>query len=391
MLGAAKAAAQISIDRYDQRFFTEQDDPMDPRYQQYGLRTDMLVITASYLSARPTQSWVDFAAVPYSQIRRTLNHYRQDRLGWNYADARAFTGVIVLDIEGEAMPPNWINIRDQCLPWDPELRAFRWFLEGWRNRIFAVKEVFPNAKIGVWNPILPPANGNAPKAFRDEAMFVAVCAKKWRVFNQVDYLCPRLYPAWGTADFNGDLAEVRARYRRYARNILLYARWIKRSNDTPIDLLPVYTLRVSNRCDRGTPGLTCSLQHRRYLIDPSVDPTLHHTLRVSITELLDPRIAVSAQNPTRMADPVAGIAFWVGDEAATAAEMASDGLTLDQFWSTLFCRGDFDADGALTAFDLNIYTELYTDGDVRADLDDDGDIDNNDLLAMVNTIAGGCP
>lgn len=381
-------AAAADIDRTENRYFVEQDEQIHPGFARHGIRTDMLMVTASYVSARPSLSWEEFTQIPDHEIARALQAYREDRLGWTVEQAREFTGVVVLDIEGEAMPNAWRFIRGTVQATDGRLDRYYEFLDAYARRIEVAKRDFPNAQIGVWNPVKAPHNGNTPPSFL-EAVDVVVEAAAYGVFDGADFLCPRLYPGWGTADFDGNTARLHRNYRQYAANTLQQSQRIRRSDGSPFYVVPVLGFVITNPCgNNGTPGYTCSTQAGSHLLDPYVDPELDDTLGIMIEELRSPTHSANGFGDQPPA-PADGYAFWVHQQtfSARAGEYTP---TADDYWDALFCRGDFDADGALTINDVVTYLELFTEKNPSADWNRDNDINVDDILGFILTVRNGC-
>ena len=56
-----------------------------------------------------------------------------------------------------------------------------------------------------------------------------------------------------------------------------------------------------------------------------------------------------------------------------------------------YCIADFDGDGRLTTHDYFAFSNGFTAGDPRADINHNGVLDLFDYLAFANSFQAGCP
>ena len=155
--------------------------------------------------------------------------------------------VLILDIE-HALHPQTIPQNADNLSLQLEI------IEAFKLRYNVTRQFFPNANLSAWAINSPFVSGQVNEGFiaRTETF---IWAGQLGMFDEIDYLAPRLFPTWGPNDSNFEF-----KVERHARTGIEYTQIINDSEGNPIPVVPILSSFVSNS----------NSMHDEELVDPIV-------------------------------------------------------------------------------------------------------------------------
>lgn len=410
----------------------QQGIPLSEDLQMYGrLRTDAFLIGGSvYAAGTPdhvSYSLEDFLTRTDEQLSQAMNNFvatrfpNEYRVGYdadsqryfNYVPESAFTGMIIMDIEGNGLVAHPDNLLDH----------YRYTsalgLTGHElvNAIMAqygkcadlTRRGFPGSKIGLFGVIRGRRNGNSSEELvRKVAFFKLKAADPRDWLRNVDYLCPVVFSGWSPNDQVQSCSggsPIRSCAARYLGMINVAVRaltrgpqieygtcggspWLPNSGCANVDPL-LWTAYEPVRDANGNFFRICPLlsikifnqtscDDDRYLVEDGVDPTLQSTLGV-ISGYLN---GLVFDQPGCLVDCYA---YWIDqeiDRSLLRRTMAA--LDFPVF-------GDFDDDGLVTSLDERIFATHWTDRSPRADMNGDGVVNAEDRCIMKSLLGDPCP
>jgi hypothetical protein len=190
-----------------------------------NLPNGAFTIIGSALSASNIITDQEFQNVTDQQIRTTLQNYIQ-----NHADFlnENTIGKVLLDIEHPRNFAEIENISDNDLDW---------FVDGVKRRVSILRELLPNARLGLYAVGSPQSQGS----LTDEKKSKYVRALNRGLLDNVDFISPVLYSRFGPNDSNYGkvLAGVSARQCRELCDHIL-------QNGQSVGVHPLVTPRIYN-------------------------------------------------------------------------------------------------------------------------------------------------
>ena len=362
-------------------------DSGDPaaNYAEHGVSTDMIVIPGEFLLAPVDLPWEKLRNAGVLETELVLRFYITDRLGWTIDQAASYTGVVVIDIRGESEPMRWRSIAVEARQPNGNRPEFNHFILAWKRRVNTVNMLFPNCDIGVRGIATPRLDGEDMDEWRAECFVIKFAARYLKVFDKVTYACPVITPRFGPDDTAGDTAALAGLYRVAASRACKFSRKIRRTDMVRLEAFPLIELTVDNDCSSPIPGIDCSTYHGQHLLE--FDPGLTNTVAEMIGTFRQPRFLITIDGVRRFAPPIEQYGFWVDADTPSGSDPTA---TTDAVLDAIYCRGDYNADGELDSADEQIFLGLFSGGDDRADVDDSGVLDADDLIAFQTLLLDGC-
>lgn len=192
-----------------------------------NLPNGAFTITGSPLSASFNVTDAEFQNVTDDQIRTTLQNYianNEDYLNENT------TGKVLIDIEHPRNFTTIENISDTDLDW---------FVDGVKRRVRILRELLPNARLGLYGVGSPQSQGSETAEADKKLKYDRALNRGF--LENVDFISPVLYPRFGPSDSNYGkvLAGVSARQCRNLCDYIL-------QNGPSVDVHPLFTPRIYN-------------------------------------------------------------------------------------------------------------------------------------------------
>jgi len=179
-------------------------------------------------------------------LERTLNNTAEEVRDYlisyanHYGIARDTTDIVILDIEGYRFSPMYFgNYIDQSISYYNPAMLDR-ILDAYKLRISVAREVFPNAKLGLYDTITPHGFGEADLAPMIRRQRGYEYAASQGLFEELDYACPVLYQIWGETDYGFSRSDAVTRLGIEA------TRSLTRMDGTPLEIMPMMSLTVFN-------------------------------------------------------------------------------------------------------------------------------------------------
>ena len=354
------STAQPDRYRTRQHVAPSQDD-----FGIYGVNPEVIIISGGTFVAHnrivsnntPATTLDEFIAASYGTLLNKMTDFRDDNLHWTQAQAEAFDGIVIMDIEGE---PNLVNIAGFNL--DPTSAYFNTLVAAYQLRTSVTAEIFPNATLGIWGVGAAPNNGFTSP---DRVDIWREFATR-HTFDDITYAVPPMYARWCDDDVSqpgtGGLTDLATRYEDIAHNTLDQLddvfdglTYLETSAPVPALIpLPAVTGRIYNHLS------TC---HETLLTD--FDPGYANTL-IPQLEVLE----------TRGSD----VLFWNNGFASNDAERYA--------YSLFYCRGNQRyADSVLNQHDYTDFLTHYSEMDPLADVNRDGSITALDLQTFLGYLS----
>lgn len=317
------------------RYLAKQDSPPSDNVAQYSVSTDAFLIAGGRYAAGINSTITDFVNQSTTNLGSQLNT-QLSNMGWTSIDAAAFTGVVIMDIEGEANA----SLIDHHGP-DPvtDPAGFTALVDAIRMKVHVTKAFFPNAEIGYWQVGSVNANGGHNQANIDYLMDLGDAG----AFDEVDYFVPQLYPIRCPGDTwcNGTLiTNLDVLYENRATGTVAAAKMVLDSNGDPLKVMPMLTGRMLDFAG-GCAQTNCAGMQ---VLD--ADPGLDDTL-----------------GPQMSAFDLAGaeaVGYW--------RNWITDGKEPGDYFGVLYTQGDYDRDCDVDNDDLTIYLGYFTGADDEADI-----------------------
>jgi hypothetical protein len=179
-------------------------------------------------------------------LERCLNHTAEEVRDYlisyanHYGIARDTTDIVVLDIEGYRFSPMFFgNYIDQSISYYNPAMLDR-ILDAYKLRISVARDVFPNAKLGLYDTVTPHGFGEADLAPMIRRQRGYEYAASYGLFEELDYACPVLYQVWGETDYGFSRSDAVTRLGIEA------TRSLTRMDGTPLEIMPMMSLTVFN-------------------------------------------------------------------------------------------------------------------------------------------------
>lgn len=179
-------------------------------------------------------------------LERTLNNTAEEVRDYllsyanHYGIARDTTDIVILDIEGYRFSPMYFgNYIDQSISYYNPAMLDR-ILDAYKLRISVAREVFPNAKLGMFDTVTPHGFGDADLAPMIRRQRGYEYAASYGLFEELDYACPVLYQVWGETDYGFSRSDAVTRLGIEA------TRSLTRLDGTPLEIMPMMSLTVFN-------------------------------------------------------------------------------------------------------------------------------------------------
>ena len=149
-------------------------------------------------------------------------------------------GIVIIDIEGPQFSPVYFgNYLDTALPtYDPALLDR--ILDAYKLRIDVAREVFPQAKLGLYDSITPHPFGDAALASMIRRQLGYDYAAANGLFDGLDYACPVVYEMWGVTDIQY------VRHDAVPTLGIEATRSLRKTTGEPLELMPMLSLTVFN-------------------------------------------------------------------------------------------------------------------------------------------------
>lgn len=203
-----------------------------------GVATNAVCISSYCLSVHNMTNPESFEAVlntPADEIREYLlfnaNHYGIEQDTTDY---------LVLDIEGYRFTPMyWGNYITETISYYDPQKLDR-ILDAYKLRIEIARELFPNAKLCLWDLGSPHPFGIADLEAMTRRMSGYEYAAAYGVYDNLDYGIPVIYQPWGPTD---------NWYHRNADVVTLgveSARSLTKSDGSPLGTMPMISLTIFN-------------------------------------------------------------------------------------------------------------------------------------------------
>ena len=179
-------------------------------------------------------------------LERTLNNTAEEVRDYlisyanHYGIARDTTDIVILDIEGYRFSPMYFgNYIDQSISYYNPAMLDR-ILDAYKLRISVAREVFPNAKLGLYDTVTPHGFGEADLAPMIRRQRGYEYAASYGLFEELDYACPVLYQVWGETDYGFSRSDAVTRLGIEA------TRSLTRKDGSPLEIMPMMSLTVFN-------------------------------------------------------------------------------------------------------------------------------------------------
>ena len=179
-------------------------------------------------------------------LERCLNHTAEEVRNYlisyanHYGIARNTTDIVILDIEGYRFSPMFFgNYIDESISYYNPAMLDR-ILDAYKLRISVARDVFPNAKLGLYDTITPHGFGEADLAPMIRRQRGYEYAASYGLFEELDYACPVLYQVWGETDYGFSRSDAVTRLGIEA------TRSLTRMDGTPLEIMPMMSLTVFN-------------------------------------------------------------------------------------------------------------------------------------------------
>jgi hypothetical protein len=266
------------------------------RYSQplsCGARAGVIVISGHFflqVGAPDTPDLQAFIDKDVAAIRERLEKYKEA----HPEVGEETTEILMMDVEDP-------HPKDLHAKGDQQADIVR----AYRTRITALKQTFPKARLCMYGTLNPDGRGR-PDAPTYLARLAALQeAGDARLYDELDYLVPVLYPRFGP----NDAPAAWGSYRAYTEQGIDGSRLLRRSNKTSLPVLPVTGFRIAND-DEHT-------EHDdQLLLDLPISDPLRSTLRV--------QLEVMAEKGVQQ------VIFWVGKDSDLIGDPNPKGRTVTQ-------------------------------------------------------------
>ncbi|MCL4222344.1 MAG: hypothetical protein KJZ65_13345 [Phycisphaerales bacterium] len=410
----------------------QQGIPLSENLEMYGLlRTDAFLIGGSvYAAGTPdhvSYSLEDFLTRTDEQLSQAMNNFVASRFPndyqvgydadsgqyYNYVPESAFSGMIIMDIEGNQLVAHPDNLLDHyryttVLGMSGHVLVDA-IMAQYGKCADLTRRGFPGSKIGLFGVIRGRRNGNSSaELVRKIAFFKLKAADPRDWLRNVDYLCPVVFSGWSPNDQVQSCSggtPIRSCSARYLGMINVTVRaltrgpqieygscggspWDPDSGCANVDPL-LWSVYEPVRDAEGNYFRICPLlsikiynqascDDNRYLVEDGVDPTLQNTLAV-ISGYMNS--LVFNQSPC----VVDCYAYWIDQEI--------DKSLLRRSMTTLPypVLGDFDDDGQVGFLDQRLFSSYWYARDPRADMNGDGVVNSEDRCVMDMLLGNPCP
>ena len=149
-------------------------------------------------------------------------------------------GTVILDIEGHDFSPRmWGRYLDSAHEkYNPEMLDR--ILDAYILRIQVARDVFPNAKLGLYEITTPHPFGNSQIEGQVRRMRGYEYAAAYGILEGLDFACPVIYMPWGNQDVkHHKIADYTALGIETSRSLL-------RQDGTPVEIMPMISMTVFN-------------------------------------------------------------------------------------------------------------------------------------------------
>lgn len=141
---------------------------------------------------------------------------------------------IIMDIENEIAANRIGNYNDN-------INLQKDIIAALKMRVEATREVFPNAKLALWNAPKSMARGVVTPEFL-EAMEGIYRAASQGLFDEIDYVIPNVYIRYGVDDLPANYLS----FEQMTRTGIEYAETIHKSDGSAIPVVPMLSIHVAN-------------------------------------------------------------------------------------------------------------------------------------------------
>jgi len=188
---------------------------------------------------------VDGLAEP-GGLDRCLNHTAEEIKSYltfyanHYNIALDTEDIVILDIEGYRFSPIfWGNYLDPSISYyNPE--RLDQILDAYMLRIKVARQVFPNAKLGLYDTITPHCFGDPDMGVMIRRQRGYEYAAARGIFEDIDYACPVLYQVWGHTDYGFSRSDA------VTKMGIENTRALTRIDGTPLEIMPLMSLTIYN-------------------------------------------------------------------------------------------------------------------------------------------------
>lgn len=412
-------------------FIAHQGRVTDENLDMYGVvRTDSFLFGGSvYVAGTPEGNVYNmdtFLSLTEEELTRRMNNQIAERYPNHYEEAvdpvsgltyyfvppNRFKGLVIMDIEGERLVVHPDKLLEHYLytEWNGLTghALVNRMMEQYGLCATVTKRALPGGKVGLFGVVSSRRNGTSSEDYVRKVNFFkqkAAAPENW--LRDVDYLCPSMWSAWAPMDqeqscqsSGNTIRDCAARYfgaidvaiGAFTRGPLIdysgcdgdptapYSgcaninpdQWegldpVRDVTGRAFGICPLLTVQVRN---------TASCAHEQFLVDAAVDPTLHSTLTI-FTDYLNELVFI--QNSPL----VDCYAFWTPGDIPFEPTRR----TLDVLPFPVFC--DYNGNGRVGVADDRIFTRNYNNGHIRADLNNDGLVNEIDRMIMdinLNTV-----
>lgn len=197
--------------------------------ETYGISRRAWVIGAFALKAGNNETLGEMLSYSEAQIRTTFRNYLNNRPEINRDD------LFIIDIEDELDPELIGNYSD-----DPNLQ--NQVIDALKVRVHVARTELPNAKLALWNTVLPDPAGRQRQTFV-ERMDGYYLAGQRGLYDELDYMLPNVYTRYGINDSVSNFNAL----NNMTRMALEYSQNLTRSdNRTTLTVMPVLSFLVAN-------------------------------------------------------------------------------------------------------------------------------------------------
>ncbi len=209
------------------------DDPIS--LQEAGVVNDAWMVNGYAVYAGESIGEQAFLAAGEAEVRNALESYLNARHDLDPATAN----YVILDIEQPFHPKHFGRFLDPSHEWYDPMK-FLDVIEAFNLRIAVARDVFPQARLGLFGATTPHSFGDPflqAQISRQDGFEAAGAAG---LYDQLDVICPIIYQRFGPSDDRHHYLEP------YSRMGAESALDLRRSDGTSLEVMPIMALAIFN-------------------------------------------------------------------------------------------------------------------------------------------------